>query len=76
MRILWRAFTLSSHAGHFYGVFVDYSNKIFYTMLIFSRSYTISSAYYLVVGHALGKTSHLPNRPCVGASLMYYSGVD
>ena len=32
-------------------VFVDYSNKLLYKMLIFSWSYTISSIYALVVGN-------------------------
>ena len=82
---------LSSHAGHFFScVFVDFdsnkifykvlifsrsytdSNKIFYKSVFFSRSYTISIIYTLMVEkHTLRKTAYLPNRTCVGASLMY-----
>ena len=51
--------TLRSHAGHFcLCVFVDYSDKIFYKNVSFSRSYTISGIYTLMVGkHALRKTA-------------------
>ena len=40
---------LGSHAGHFFYVFVAFSNKIFYKVFFFSGSYTISSIYILVV---------------------------
>jgi len=50
---------------HFHCVFVDYSNKLFYTMIFFSRSYTISSIYYSGRKRALRKTAYLPNQTCV-----------
>ena len=45
MRILWRAFTSSSHAGHyFFCVFVDFdSNKIFLNAYFEQKLYTDSN---------------------------------
>ena len=70
MRILWRAFTLSSHGGL---CFFYYSNKIFYTVQCLFSAEAILFQYIFSSGrkHALGKTAYLPNRTCVGASLMY-----
>ena len=52
-----------SYAGHFHFhcVCVDYSNKLFYTMIFFSRSHTISSICYSGRKRALRKTACLPN---------------
>ena len=53
--------------------FCCHSNKILVKNVSFSRSYTISGIYALMVEkHALRKTAYLPNRTCVGASLIPY----
>ena len=59
-----------SYAGHFHFhcVCVDYSNKLFYTMIFFSRSHTISSICYSGRKRALRKTACLPSQSCCEAS--------
>ena len=57
--------------AHFFVRFCCHSNKILVKNVSFSRSYTISGIYALMVEkHALRKTAYLPNRTCVGASLI------
>ena len=48
IRILWRALTLSCHAGHiFFCVIVEFdSSKAFYRMLIFGRSHINSNKIF------------------------------
>ena len=51
-------------------VFADYSNKILHKN-VFSAEAVLFPVYTLMVGkHVLWKTAYLPNRTCVGASLI------